>query len=441
MVAKIPKRVSTAILNSLRAGVVPRIGLPYIAVGRTKETETLVNDLTNISAGGACFRFVVGRYGSGKSFMLQLIRNNALDRNFVVLDGDLSPERRLAGGKGQGLATYRELMQNIATKTRPEGGALGAILERWISGVQSQVLQETGLRPSDAGFNRRVETQIHTVIDSMEGLVHGFDFANVLTTYWNGYQTDNDVQKNAALRWLRGEYSTKTEARQYLEVRVIIDDDSWYDYLKLIARFIVSIGYEGLVVLIDEAVNLYKINHSVTRQMNYEKVLTLFNDTMQGRAENLGIIMGGTPQFLEDERRGLYSYDALRTRLVKSRFADDQVFDGSDPVIHLQSLTQDEIFLLLQKIAEIHRIHYQYETQVSSDDLVEFMQVIVNVLGANQLLTPRDVVKDFLTLLYIWQESNGASFTSLLQSSKFQPAAPLTSLDQDEDDEFAEFTL
>ncbi len=440
VVNRVPKRISTAILNSLRAGVVPRLGLPYIAVGRSREIGALVQDLDNISAGGAGFRFIIGRYGSGKSFMLQLLRNTALDRNFVVIDGDLSPERRLSGHKGQGIATYRELMQNMATKTRPEGGALSSILERWISSIQADVVAEGSGNPSDQGFSQVIETKIYTVINQMEGLVHGFDFASVLTTYWRGYCQDDETMKNAALRWLRGEYSTKTEAREHLDVRVIIDDDSWYDYLKLMARFVKQVGYVGLLVLIDEAVNLYKISHSITRQNNYEKILTMFNDTMQGRAEYLGIMMGGTPQFLEDERRGLYSYEALQTRLAQSRFTRPGAFDASDPVIRLQSLSQEEVFLLLQKIADVHRQHYQYEQRVGNDDLVRFMQVIVNYLGADELLTPRDVLKDLLSLLYLAQEQEEVSFGQLLDSPQFQPSVRHQS-ELDEDGGFAEFTL
>jgi ABC-type uncharacterized transport system ATPase subunit len=144
---KISKRVSTALINSLGAGVVPRIGLEYIAVGREKEVAAILQDIENITEGGAAFRFVVGRYGSGKSFMLQLIRNHAMERGFVVADADLSPERRLVGSNGQGVATYRELMQNISTKFRPDGGALASILEAWINSIQNQVAQDSGMRP------------------------------------------------------------------------------------------------------------------------------------------------------------------------------------------------------------------------------------------------------------------------------------------------------
>jgi len=252
---KIPKRISTALINSLSAGVVPRIGLEYVAVDRKEEIAALLQDLENISEAGAAFRFIVGRYGSGKSFLLQLIRNYAMERNFVVGDCDLSPERRLTGSHGQALGTYREIMRNLSTKTRPEGGALAAILERWFSTVQAQVVKESGMRPSDHDFNEVLEGKILEVVNNMEGMVHGFDFAAVLKTYWQGYRENDDTMKDSSLRWLRGEYSTKTEAINALGVRVIINDDSWYDYLKLFAKLVSDIGYKGMLVILDEAVS------------------------------------------------------------------------------------------------------------------------------------------------------------------------------------------
>ena len=439
---KIPRRISAAILNSLSAGVVPRIGLSYTAVGRKDEIEALLQDLENISEGGASFRFIVGRYGSGKSFMLQLLRNNAMERGFVVADADLSPVRRLVGSNCAGQGTYRELMHNLSTKTRPDGGALPAILERWISGVQASVVQEMGLRPNDDGFSDAVENRILEVVSNMEGLVHGFDFANVISTYWRGHRQGNDQMKDAALRWLRGEFSTKTEARRALgNVRVIINDNDWYNYIKLMARFVADIGYKGLLILIDEAVNLYKINHSVSRNNNYEKLLAMFNDTMQGKAEYLGILMGGTPLFVEDPRRGLYSYEALRTRLATSRFAREGLRDTSGPIIRLPMLTHNEIFLLLRRLVDVHTAHYKYEDKLTTEDLQTFMQEIVNRLGAEKLLTPREVVRDFISVLNILQQNPDVTFGELIQGPDFQPASVPHDSDVDPEAEFAEFTL
>jgi hypothetical protein len=438
---KINKRESTAVINSLSGGVVPRIGLEHIAVGREREIKAFLQDLENIAEGGATFRFIIGRYGSGKSFMLQLIRNHAMEQGFVVADVDLSPERRLAGTNGQGVATYRELMRNIATKTNPDGGAMKLILERWISGILTQVAQATGKRPSDDGFDDEVESKILEVVKDMENLVHGFDFATVVTAYWQGYRADDDEKKDAALRWLRGEFAVKSEAKSALGVRVIIDDDSWYDYIKLFAKFVADIGYKGLFILIDEAVHLYKITHTVSRQNNYDKLLALFNDSMQGRAENLGILMGGTPDFLEDSRRGLYSYEALRTRLVPGRAVMNGFQDTSAPVIRLETLTTENILELLQRLAEVHAVHYKYKKTLTTAQLQDFMNELVNRLGAKDLLTPREVVRDFIESLNILQQNPQLTFKQLIQSSSFQPTRTEKNPDVDENSEFAEFTL
>lgn len=439
MTIKISKRVSTALINSLSAGVVPRIGLEHIAVGREKEVTAFLQDLENITEGGAAFRFVIGRYGSGKSFMLQLIRNHAMERGFVVADADLSPERRLVGTNGQGVATYRELMQNISTKFRPDGGAIAPILEAWINGIQNQVAQDTEMRPNDHGFDDKVESKILEAVKNTEGLVHGFTFATVVTTYWRGYRLDDADKKNAALRWLRGDFDNKTDAKSKLGVRDIIDDETWYDYIKLFAKFVSDIGYTGLLVLLDEAVHLYKINHTISRQNNYDKLLAMFNDIMQGKAEYLGIYLGGTPKFLEDSKRGLFNDQAWQRRTAKSRFTKG-FQDTSGPVIQLENLTEREILLLLQQLAEVHATHYGYEKAITNYQFSDFVQEVVSRLGAEVLLTPGEIVRDFVSVLNILQQHQEISFSELIHSSMLLTTVDKTS-DVDGNGEVAEFTL
>lgn len=436
---RVPKRVAAVIINSLKGGVVPRIGLPYITVGREAEIRALLTDLSLIADGGASFRFLVGRYGSGKSFLLQTIRTHAMGEGFVVADADLSPERRLQGGQGQGLATYRELMRNLSTKTRPEGGALMLILDRWISNLQMQVAGElgagaaapggtaatggapvpndtatTGGAPNDSALNQAVEARIREQVASLEEMVHGFDFARLLTLYYRAVVDGNDELKGNVARWFRGEYRTKTEARQELGVSIIIGDDDWYDYVKLFAQFLKGAGYQGMLVLIDELVNLYKIPNSVTRQYNYEKILTMYNDTLQGKAHHLGIIMGGTPQSIEDRRRGVFSYEALRSRLTQGRFAAEGMRDMLAPIIHLHPLTYEELLVLIEKLQQIHAGYFGYEARLNESDLVQFLQIEFGRVGADTHLTPREVIRDFIELLDIAYQNPSTPVASIL---------------------------
>lgn len=435
---KIPKRLTTALVNSLTAGVVPRIGLEHIAVGRRAEVEAILRDMENIAEGGAAFKFITGRYGSGKSFLLQTLRNYAMDRDFVVADADLSPERRFVGTKGQGLATYRELMMHLSTRTRPDGGALESILQKWIASIQQEVMIEKSLRPNDPALNVEVEQKIFEITTEMQSLVHGFDFARVLSIYWNGYKLADDHQKQSALRWLRGEFPTKTEAKRELNVGVIIDDENWYEYIKLWAEFVSRIGYKGLLLFIDEAVNLYKISNSIARQSNYEKLLTMFNDTMQGKAENLGIFIGGTPKFVEDERRGLFSYEALRSRLIEGRYANQGYLNYTGPILKLEMLSQEEILILLQRLTQIHGQHFGYSSSLTNEDLISFMQTAVGRLGADQLLTPREVIRDFMDLLHTLHQNPEVSFAQLVEERLVAPAES----DPDEVNDFlSEFEL
>ena len=415
---RVPKRIAQIVLNSLKGGVVPRIGLPYITVGRKAEIEALLHDVDVIQEGGASFRFIVGRYGSGKSFLLQTIRNYVMDKNFVVVDGDLSPERRLQGSKGQGLATYRELIQNLSTKTRPEGGALTLILDRWINSVQTQVVSE-GIASDDPKFEAAVDQKIYGVISSLTELVHGFDFAKLLNMYYHAYMSGDDETKAKVVKWFRGEYSHKTEAKKDLGVDIIISDSDWYEYLKLFATFFRQAGYAGLMIMIDELVNIYKIPNAISRQYNYEKILTMYNDTLQGKAKYLGIIMCGTPQAVEDRRRGVYSYEALRSRLASGKFSQESARDMYAPVIRLEPLTAEEMLVLTEKLADMHANLYGYERTITDNDLAQFIKIEYARVGADTSITPREIIRDFIELLNIVWQNPDKNITDLLNSDQF----------------------
>ena len=430
---RVPKRISQTVLNSLKGGVVPRIGLPYITVGRKNEIEALLHDVDIISEGGASFRFITGKYGSGKSFLLQTIRNYVMDRGFIVADADLSPERRLQGTRGQGLATYRELISNLSTKTKPEGGALTLVLDRWISTVQCEAVQETGLAPDDPELAAVADRKIYAVTYSVSELVHGFEFARLLSSYYHAYLDGDDETKAKVVRWFRGEYTLKSEAKEALGISIIISDDDWYDYLKLFATFFRLAGYAGMVIMIDELVNIYKIPNSVTRQYNYEKILTMYNDTLQGKARYLGILMGATPQALEDRRRGIYSYEALRSRLAEGRFSRPGARDLLAPVIRLEPLTAEEMLVLCEKLAEMH-------AAVTTDDLVSFIKIEYERIGADQNITPREVIRDFIELLDLLFQNPGIGIPELLESDEFSYSKSEAVSDETEAG-FAEFMI
>ncbi len=425
---RVPKRVAAVILNSLKGGVVPRIGLPYITVGREVEIRALLTDLSLIADGGASFRFLVGRYGAGKSFLLQTIRTHAMGEGFVVADADLSPERRLQGGQGQGLATYRELIRNISTKTRPEGGALNLILDRWVASC------------ADAD-----ESAINAQLAPLEEMVHGFDFTRMLRRYRTAVAEGDEEAMSRVTKWIRGEYRTKSEARAELGSSTIISDDDWYDYVKLIARFLVCSGYKGMLVLIDELVNLYKIPNAITRQYNYEKILTMYNDTLQGKAQYLGMIMGGTPTSIEDRRRGVFSYEALRSRLAQGRFAREDLKDMLAPIIRLQPLTYEELLVLIEKLMQIHAGYFGWTPTLTESDLVDFLKIEFGRVGADTHLTPREVIRDFIELLDILCQNPDADVAELLQSVGGDALAPTAATNDTgtagDNRNFAEFTI
>ena len=413
MERKIPKRILNSLINSLSAGVVPRSGAPYIAIGRTEEVSALLSDLEAVADGGSALRFLIGRYGSGKSFLLQLIRGYALERGFVTADADLSPERRLCGSGGGGIATYRELIRNLSCKTSPDGGALPVMLSGWLSRKQSELATE-GVDPDSAEFSERMRKEVYAVGASLENSVGGFDFASVLYKYYNATVSGDDELRSACLRWFRGEFRTRVESRSLLGVGAIITDENWYDYLKLLAVFCERIGYRGLTVYIDECVNLYKIVNKVSRENNYEKILSIFNDTLQGKAPYLGFVFVGTPQFLEDTRRGLFSYEALRSRLADCSLVSTGFRNLAGPIIRLVRLTDSELYALMNRLNLLYGDYSGEPPRITSEQMVDFLNLCLSRAGADTMVTPREIIRSYLTLLQLMKSNPEASFRQLL---------------------------
>ncbi len=430
-----PKRITNIIINALKGGVVPRVGLEYITVGRDAEISALLHDISIIADGGATFRFIVGKYGSGKSFLLQTIRNYATEKGFVVVDCDLSPERRFVGTKGQGLATYKEFMKNMSTKTKPDGGALPLILEKWISSIQTRVMLSGARREENAEFESEVEREIFSVVSSLQGMVNGFEFAKAVMLYYRAYNESDDQMKSNVIRWFRGEYQTKTEAKNELGINFVVNDDNWYDFLKIFAEFMVHAGYKGMLIIIDELVNIFKIVHTATRQSNYEKILTMYNDVLQGKASHIGFLMGGTPQCIEDKYKGVFSYEALRSRLSAGRYASEDTKDLLAPIIRLKMLTHEEMYVLIEKLSTMHAQLFDYTPRVTHDDLVAFLTEEYNRVGAKTHITPREIIRDFIELLNILYQHPDKEAASILNSGEYITAPDKT------EDEFAEFEL
>jgi hypothetical protein len=403
---KIKKKDSTAILNSLSGGVVPNRGLEYIMVGRTDEAKQILSDLDSVKKGSSVVKFFIGPFGSGKSFIQALIQQVAFKEKFVVAKADFTPERRLYGSEGKAVSTYTELMKNLSTLTVPDGNALSTILDKWINDVQTKVVQEKeygAVEFDNPSFVKDVEKEITQTVSKMDELTGGYDFARILTMYFKGFVEDNTELQRCAIRWLRGEYATKTEARADLGVRGIIDDSNYYEYIKVLSQFVKQIGFAGLVINLDEAINLYKITHAQTREKNYETILKMYNDTLQGNTEGLYITFGGTVEFLEDERRGLFSYGAIKRRLQSNRFETAEFRDLSQPVIKLTPLKLEETYVLLQKLRDIHAVHYAYESSVTDDEVTMFLQKEYSRPGAEENLTVGDVIRNFiggLNILY-----------------------------------------
>lgn len=412
MAAKMREKERSAILSSLGAGVVPSIGLHHIQVGRKAELEALLKDLERVENGGAAVRFVVGRFGSGKSFFLNLVKTVAMERRLAVASADITTDRRLTGGGGVARSLFNELTRNLATRSRPEGGALGNVVERWIADLTHEV-------ESDGGKDSDVAARIKDELSPLQDLVSGYDFATVLTAYYRGHAEHNADLQAAAVRWLRGEYSTKTEARKALGVRTIIDDESMYDYLKLLAAFVRLAGYTGLLVSLDELVVLsHRLNNRTSRDRNYEAILRIVNDCLQGYVEGLMFLFAATDDCLTDPRRGLFSYEALATRLAENRFAQEGLVDLSGPVIRLPNLTPEDCFVLLANIRRVFTRGENEDALLPHEGIERYLQSCHERMGAAYFQTPRETIKDFVGLLNVLEQNPGADWSALIGEIK-----------------------
>ena len=411
MTVQVPKRTLVTMMNSLSSGVVPRRGLEYIAVGRRKETETFVSDMEDTACGGGAFRFISGRFGNGKSFMTQMIRNNAIDKGFVVTDADLSINRRLTGSHKEGLNTYRELVRNVAIRTRPDGGAMESILQQWVDSSEGDIRKELRSMTSD-----------------MATMPHYRDFIKVVEAYCQDYLSEKD--EIPALDWLKGEYDLKSDARKAFGVSSIITDDNWYEIIKLWAELFVRFGYKGLIVFLDEAVVLYKLQNRVSRSNNYERLLTMFNDIMQGKASHLSMYICGTPEFIEDPNRGLYSYEALRSRLVGGRFENG--YDNYlGPVINLRPLTNEEVFVLLRTIKELHEQRYEYDSGITDGMIGDYLSSVMSSCISQKMITPREITRDLISLLDTLHQHPELRFEDMIRGRRVDA-------DDDPDDDVIE---
>jgi hypothetical protein len=422
-----------AVIQSLRAGVVPRTGQHLIQVGRAHEIETLVTDIDRIADGGSAFRVVIGEYGAGKTFFLNLVRAVAMEKRLVVTTADLNPDRRLHASGGQARSLYAELMRNLSTRTKPDGGALGGIVEKFIATAKSEAKTS----------GKTTESVLKIKLDHLTELVNGYDFADVIAAYCRGSEESNEELKSNAIRWLRGEFSTRTDAKQALGVRTIVDDATVYDQLKLMARFIRLAGFSGLLVCLDELVNLYKLANTQARNANYEQILRILNDSLQGTAVGLGFVLGGTPEFLLDTRRGLYSYPALQSRLAQNSFATNGLVDFSGPVVRLSSLSPEDFYVLLQKIQSVFAFGDPLKHLLPDQGVMGFMEHCSKRIGDTYFRTPRTTITAFINLLAVLEQNQGSEWESMLGGIEVvvDSGGASDQTVETDDDEFSSFKM
>lgn len=437
-----PKERDT-IIQSLKTGVVPRLGLQHIQVGRSEELKSFINDIATISEGGTSFRFVIGEYGSGKTFFLSLVRSIALQKGLVTMNADLSPTKRLHGTDGHARVLLSELISSISTRTKQDGNALPNILEKFISKARTEA----------ENSHREVATIIYKQLIDLNEYPGGYTFAQVVNKYWTAYESGDDALKDCVLRWLKAEYTTKTDCLRDLGVREFINDASFFNTLKLYSILVQKAGYGGLMICLDEMVNLYKISNSVSRKANYEEILNILNNTLQGTLSHIGFIMSGTPEFLTDGNRGLYSYEALKSRLAENSFSKSLgLTDYNSTVLRLANLTKEELYLLLMNLRNVFAGGDTSKYLVPNDALLAYLNHCANKIGDSYYRTPRNTIKGFLDLLSMLEQYPSLKWSDMIEQIEVvqdvEPtevgeiiAQQCATQNKSDDDAFASFKL
>ena len=430
---KINKRIAKTVLHALSGGTVPDNGLPYIAVGRRDEVAALTQDMEQVAEGYSTFRLLEGPYGTGKSFMLKLVKNEALLRGFVVMECELAPERKLCGTKREGLETYRCLMSRMSTRTCPGGNALEEVLDTWLDGCRERAAEE-GIEGEQELLDAVLKYG-QPLKKKLTALPHGFDFYEVFWIYIKSALTGGLDQKDRALRWMRGEYRNRTEAKKALKVNAVIEDGDWFSYLKLWAVLVREIGYTGLYVLLDELTQITRnIVHSTTREHNFERLLSIYNDCYGNEARYMGMILCGIPSSIHDSKRGIFSYEALKSRLSNSSLQGEDLYHA--PVIRLSMLTAEEFVTLLERLEAMHALLHEREGYFTEEERIRFVNHEYHRIAASNHLTPREFIRDFLTILdlkstvrtddrmedFLGGEKKVAMTGSMIGSSDLEPA-------------------
>lgn len=425
MEKRIPKKTYRNIMNSLGGGTVPREGLGYITVGRAQEIDSLLRDTEIIQDGGATFRFVVGDYGSGKTFLLQTIKEYCVKNDFIVAEVDLSPDRSLIGNstKKKGLATYRELMSNVSNKANQSGRALSKVIESWVNMMFQRAAMELSQNPGgETNIERIAETLMLQDCAKLQSMAYGYEFSQALKLFWKASRTSDMNEKltgqESVLRWFRGDFRTNQESKKALGINATVQDDNWFDYIILWAQFFVLAGYKGFIVLIDELAYICNTANGITRQNNYEKILMMYNSALQGKAEYLGVIMGGIPKSIYDKKRGIFSYEAMRSRLSTGTYQDPSIINMMTPIIKVLPLTKEEMYVLLEKLADIHSQLYDYNKIITEDEMLDFVK-LAYLKRETSFITPRTMIRDFIQILDVKKQNPDKGIRDILAAYKF----------------------
>ncbi|GBG94530.1 biotin carboxylase [Ligilactobacillus salitolerans] len=441
MQTRINPKEAASIISALEAGVVPQRGVRHLLVGRNEEVKEVLRILDDVAAGGSDLRFWVGDFGSGKSFMLRTIEAIALQKNYLVATVDMTPTRRFYATDGKAKALYTAIVNSIISQTAQNGNALDTVFSQWINQIAQAVASEAKISLPEALSKEAQSLMTNKILDitgSFAAAGLAFEMGQAIVKYYEGVLDNDRMLKAQALRWIRGEIETKTEAKRELGINRVITDDNWFDAIKNLSELFSRLGYAGLVINFDEAVNLYKLPRRQSRERNYERILNIYNECKSNEVQHLLVNFGATRKTVFDETRGLASYGALKGRLGAESSLDSELVNTNKTVLPLKPLTNEEIYTLLQRLTEIYNLHYRAQVELSLQEVQLYMEEQLNRPGADQFLTPRAVIKDYIEILDLIRQNPAIEVEKVILS-KFGQESPVQKDSADTEDDIEVF--
>jgi hypothetical protein len=385
------------VIDALRGGEAPERCTRYLPIGRKDEIDEFKRLLKDVERGKVATKFINAQFGMGKSILLKRMEAIAIENNFAVSYIDL-PKRAADLPFNKFEIVYTKIVQTLKSKS---GSSFKEIVDNWLLDLKNKAIAmlDNPLRSEDPVVIRLMKESLDPVRE------YSHSFAVVLENYYMILKTGNDEGAGYALAWLKGDPNMPADKRKFIGVKGTITKEESFNFLKALAIFLKSIGYYGLVVLIDEAENIMNLTPRNSREGAYGNIKTLHAN--EHGLENIMFIFAGTSQlYYEGEQKGIWSYNALYERIKDALHSTYK--NIKEPVIELEGLKREELMEVSEKIIEIHDLAYNWDPRQKMnppvlEQILDYYESRAGLSGGKVI--PRDFIRGFVSVLDVTQQN------------------------------------